>query len=381
MNTKTIYQKEVNDFCDANLRMSPSDIFQKAKENSQSAEEEDTLSEKFPLSEENEKSKIVPMRKKRVAFKLVLPIACALILGMSVLAATGSLSTLIQSLFGDPITAEIVEDGYLQELHFVQSQEGFRIEVLGITGDYLQPKVLFDVYVEDEKLLGDCKKIRLDAYILGEEEYANSLSSYGSWEGYGMADEQNPNLFHVMMDGPSVWLNGDYSVVIAVCDLFMYRGEREERHPLNMEYHIKPSRRAYYPTLEKNYNVSGSDYLENNGMTYHLNRVAVGPYTTEVNMWFDYVGSSLTGEVTDYTSVAYLLDENYLDLMDKLKIVIDDVEYSCSSPGYIWCDEANEAGDWNRCYVSPQFPGTDMKRAEKILLKYGDVEYVIKTNQ
>ena len=72
----------------------------------------------------------------------------------------------------DQVSADMVEQGYYYAVNKSYTDGRFQIDFKGVTGDMVNPMLVFDVYVNDEELAAEYDEIVLYAYILGENEYA-----------------------------------------------------------------------------------------------------------------------------------------------------------------------------------------------------------------
>ncbi len=363
------YKAQMDGFCNANCKTTAEDILKRAKEKS-------TSNEKVCASEN-----VVDFqerKKKKKAWKALVPAACFLLIGTTALAATGQLGELFRNIFKDETTAEIVEQGYLYEIHQTVEEDIFKVELIAVTGDAETPKLLFDVYVNDEKLVAKNDQLSMSAYILGEEQYANELDKYGFWEAYGVKDEEIDNLYHVSMPGAPYWMNSGNPVVVDICQIhFDLDKELWTTYELNMEYRFTPPQDAFYPVSYVEYENMKFSY---GGIDYYLVEAEYGSYNAVIHLEYDYIGSEFANGETDYSELEEELHNNWLEFISTVTLVVDGKIYTVDedNQGYTWCDEKGEVYEKNHCNVHPYFPSFNYEEATSVVLKVGDVSYTLK---
>lgn len=363
------YKAQMNGFCDANCKTTAEDILKRAKEKSMSGKNENETDNVVDFTERKTKKK---------AWKALIPAACFLLISTTALAATGHLEELFRNIFKDETTAEIVEEGYLYEIHQTQEEDIFKSELVAVTGDAATPKLVFDVYVSDEQVVRNNDQIRMLAYVLGEEQYENELDQYGPWEAYGQKDDEIPNLYHVSMTGPSVWMTSGEPVVVDILQINVdLQNELWTTYETNMVYRFTPPTELYHPVSDAYYEDMKFSY---GGIDYYLNNATFGVYRSELGFQYDFVGTTFAGKETDYAVLEEKLHSNWLEFVDSLVLVVDGKEYKVNpdDKGYTWCDVKGEAIGKNRCGIYPSFPSVDYENAESVILKAGDTSYTLK---
>ncbi len=182
----------------------------------------------------------------------------------------------------DQVSADMVEQGYYYAVNKSYTDGRFQIDFKGVTGDMVNPMLVFDVYVNDEELAAEYDEIVLYAYILGENEYARKGTSYGTCEGIGKADERQNNLYHVTMRGTPAWITEGIATVVDVCQVdFVKTSEQPVTYPINIpESRLTIPQTKFYPVLEMRY--SGVSFTHG-GREYVLKTAEYGMYDTRLN--------------------------------------------------------------------------------------------------
>jgi hypothetical protein len=372
MSVKITYKQQVDAFCDEKNTLTAEEMLRIAKERISGQEQQpENIAKVIDLTEQ---------RKKRSGFGKVLSAACIIIVctmavATTALAATGKLGDVFRMIFKDETSANLVEQGYYYEVNQSASDGIFQIDLLAVTGDAQTPKLVFDIWVDDPNITLGNEQMYISAYTLGVEQYENELDQYGMCEGSGYRDAENTNLYHVVLDGAPAWISYGETVVISVREIRFRHIARP--YMVNVEYRLEVPPMDLHPVV--------SDYLggvlvskKEDGV--YLNYVNYGAYYTELIFVFDYDGQSLEGKYTTELGLESLLQMEWRDYADDLRLVVDGVEYEANvnEGGYVWYDKQGEAGNKNRCYVAPRFPAIDYLSARKISLKQGDTEYRLK---
>lgn len=248
-------------------------------------------------------------------------------------------------------------------------------DLLAVTGDAQTPKLVFDVRVNDPNVTQGNDRIFLSAYTLGVEQYENELDKYAMCEGGGYQDAENPNLYHVVMDGAPVWLSYGEPCVVSVREIRFRHIARP--YEVNMEYRLEVPPMDLHPVVSDYF---GGVLVSDAEDGYYLDYANYGAYYTELIFMFDYDGKSMEGKYTTREGLESLLQMKWRDYADDLRLVVDGTEYEAlaNEAGYVWYDNAGESRPKNRCYVAPRFPAVDYHAARKITLKQGNEEYRLK---
>lgn len=372
MSVRMTYKQQVDAFCNEKNIMTAEEMLRIAKERTSEQEEHS--------KKETDLIDFTEQKKKRMSFGKVLSAACIIIVcsmavATTALAATGKLGEVLRRIFEDETSAGLVEQGYYYEVNQSVSDEMFRVDLLAVTGDAYTPKLVFDIWVNDPNITQGNDRIFVSAYTLGVEQYENELDRYGMCEGSGYRDAENPNLYHVVMDGASAWISYGEPVVVSVREIRFKHIARP--YVVNMEYRLEVPPMDLHPVV--------SDYLggvlvseKTDGI--YLNYANYGVYYTECIFVFDYDGKSLEGQYATEAGLESLLQMKWRTYADDLRLVVDGTAYEtiANEGGYVWYDKDGTAGYKNRCYVTIHFPAIEYDTAKKICLKQGNTEYRLK---
>ncbi|MBQ8167215.1 MAG: hypothetical protein IJZ96_09290 [Lachnospiraceae bacterium] len=388
---KLQYKKQVDELCMAGCSVTAEDILAKARERQLDAAEviddktDSNISDKAKGSivkfEKAKKEKAKAKKAKKAIWKMVVAAASVLLICTTTLATTGKLSEWYDKYFGDekePVTKEIIKEGYLYDINQSVTDGIFSVDLIGVTGDAETPKLAMDIYINDDALAAAHDEIRLMVYILGTYQYENELDLYSPWEGHAKQDENVPNLYHMVITGPPVWMCNGEEVVVDVWQIVMDEDAEiwDDRYP-NIKFRYTAPADIFYP-------VSYFEYedmkFSQGGIDYYLTRGEYGPYRSELLFEYDYEGTTLVGGEDNYLELEGKLQDNWLQLVDTMVLVVDGVEYpvNAEDKGYTYCDEKGEFGKKNHCNIHPYFPSIDLETAESIVIKAGDTSYILK---
>lgn len=373
------YKNQIDELCVATCNVTAENILAKARERQSDAKSDITKE-----TDDKQQQKVVPFKKsnaKKVMWKVMVAAASVLLICTTTLAATGKLSEWYDKYFGDakePVTKEIIDDGYLFDINQSVSDGIFTAELIGVTGDAETPKLAMDIYINDDELVAVHDEIRLMVYILGTYQYENELDKYGAWEGYAKQDAENPNLYHAIITGPPVWMCCGEEVVVDVWQIVMDADAKiwDDRYP-NLVFKYTAPAEVFHPV---NYFEYENMKFSHGGIDYYLTRGEYGPYRSEFAFEYDYEGTTLAGGEDNYWKLEQKLQDNWLELVDTMVLVVDGVEYKVNQEdkGYTYCDEKGEFGKKNHCNIHPYFPSVDLDAAESIIIKAGDTSYTLK---
>lgn len=380
MNFNETYKKQMDNFCDENITASANDILLKAKS-----------------AEAPSESRIIEFKPKKKAKKftafIAAAVACSMVASVTALAATGVLGQWIDQIFGDKVTSEIVDKGYLYEINQSKEDENFRIDLIAVTGDSSTPKLLFDVYLNGEDMVKATDKILLHAYILPEEKMENEIDDYAPSMGIGVKDENAEGLYHVLMDGPMAWLTGGNEVMVKVSNVILnpttegtgiedagdvsdYNGkECDEWIAADLQYRFTSAATNFHPISDIAYNEGIS--FNHNGISYNLTRGEYGVYASMLSFEYDYLGTEFAKGETEYEKLEAKLHENWRSFIKDVTLIVDGTEYKVNAKetemGYTYCNPETK-----HCNTLPYFPSFEYKSAQSIVLKHGDTSYTLK---
>ncbi len=367
MSIKNEYKKQMDAFCEMTCNVTADDIMRKVQ----------AAQENHPSGEDNV-IKFSEKTKKKTVQRLMILAACLVLMMTTALAATGKFGDMFRNIFGDETTADIVDKGYLYEVHQTQTKDIFTVELVAITGDAETPVIVFDVYINDEKLAAENDRIQMLAYTLGVEQFEQELDKYGPYEAYGEKDAEIDNLYHFSIVGAPVWMTRGEEFVVSICQINLdINDDIWTTYEPNIEYRLTVPQELFHPVSYEYYDQVSFKY---EGSEYHLNRVECGPYRTQISFWFDLEGEEFDAAVADPLDEELRQDNKWAEFAKTLTLVVDGVEYKVDSEqrGLVWLDDEAEAGTKNRCYVHPVFASIDFDGASEVYLKAGEMNVRIK---
>ncbi len=370
MKFQDIYKEQVNEFCELHNKVTAEDILRQTKE--QTVEQDNIVS--------------FEQKKKPRTWKGFLSVAsivlvCTLAVATTALAATGVLQDMLRKMFKDETSAELADQGHFYEANKTATDGLFRVDFIGVTGDDRTAKMFFDIYVDESVDVTGKDEMRVWVSTIGTDTGDNSgWKEYGPLPAYGVKDEENDHLYHVTrMDG-TVRMDNGIPMLVKVKEIeFCVDTPQAEHYDVDIEFSMNVPEEALVPAV---FEYHGGLQFEHETNNYYLNYVTFGVFRTDLNIVFDYDGTSLEGQYANSFELEELLQEPWRQFVSEVTLVVDGTEYVVNESdlgyGFIWYDEKGEAGHVNRCYVNPQFPAIDHANAEEITIQWRDTVYKLK---
>ncbi|MBQ8314945.1 MAG: hypothetical protein IJX95_04300 [Lachnospiraceae bacterium] len=286
----------------------------------------------------------------------------------------------LRELHKDEISATIVEKGYYYAVDESRIADIFRFDLKAVTGDMQNPKMVFDVIVEDDMLTEMYENIHLYVGCFTEDQY-NPENKY-SWNrvGCGIRDKENKKLYHVTMDGAML---GYGPTVIDICRVGFDFDQDDSDGVL--WYEVEPE--AYLvdmPATE--FHPAYDEYYDNmifvyNGREYEIRYAEFGMYRTQIGFYTDIDAKEVPADEDGLQDYRDELQEEWLDFAKTLRFVADGKEYKVidedGKRGYVWFDaEEDEISYTANAY--PYFPPIDFIKADVIEVKSGDTVHRLK---
>lgn len=372
MSVKIEYKRQVDAFCDTRHRVTAAELLRLA--------EERDGGDNTQIEETGAVIDFTEQRSRKTAWKKVLSAACIVIMlslaiTTTALAATGKLGELFRKIFQDETTAGLVEEGFFHEINQSVTEGVFRVDLIAVTGDINTPKLVFEVYVEDENLTSYNDRICLSAYTLGEEQYEKELDRYTTFEAWGVKDGEVDNLYHVSLDGASAWISHGEPVVVSVREI---RFEHvAQPYYMNLEYRFALPQGGLHPVIQTYYGGTCFPYEE---VEYYLNYVEFGVYNTGCSFMFPYDGESLEGKYATPEGLEMQLQRQWDAFEEELVLSVDGMECGrCPElDATVYCDTEGLAGPTGWYHVWVYFPDIDVSTAKEVYLKHGKSKLRIK---
>lgn len=377
MNAKELYSKQVNAFCEDNCKLTAADILAQVL-NRTNDPDAATPSDTVGKTESN----ITPIKGKKKIFRLGhMAAACIisfLLIGTTLAATSKYWGDFTKNTKGDEKTSEIVEKGYTYEVQESLINERFSAVLLGFTGDKNEPKVLFDIFINDPSISTDAKTVGIKVYTLGVEQFENELDHYGYNIAYGVQDEENEDLYHFSFTGTPVWLGGGSEAVVQIFEIFLTDNEGAvQTYDVNFEYRVTIPLDSFHPVHSINPIV---DFTYED-ITYSLNGIEFGYYETWVALFSDTIVQNPPNDSEELNSASLNMRRNWKAVVSSATMIVDGTEYQLlEESGYsnVWFDTQAEAGTQYRCYMHLFFPDIDYSGANEIILILGGNEIKLK---
>lgn len=275
----------------------------------------------------------------------------------------------------DPETRSIMESGYYYELDNVVEDGIFKLEFVAASGYADDPRLLLNVYVDDEEIIAQNDKIQVFAYCLDQETYDkemndNSIEGYGQWDAYGVQDKNDPHLYRVTLPSGSFLAGGTWVVFDMTTIRFGTRDTEWKEYQVNLKEMIKvPYHIAFYPTL--GISTEGLEF-KSDTKTYKLYWTHIAHDLTDLVFFYDfddvYYDEKIVGN--DGTQFSNFIKEVVLE--------INGVEYKVNPDARPYIN-MTEDRDNVQYYVYAEFPGVkDVVGIKEVIVKYRDVEYKLR---
>lgn len=289
------------------------------------------------------------------------------------------LSAHLREIHQDEVSAGLVDEGYFYLVEERRTDSGFCFDLIALTGDFNDRKMVFDVTVDDEELTEKYDTIYLNVGAYSETRYNANERSWNS-EGYGIRDKENKNLYHVTMDngGPNFG-----PVVINICRVGF--GTDPEDMSGSVWFGVEQGKfefdvpnETYAPVLNGDYENLVFSYGERK---YGLNYICFGNYRSEAGFYTMIDSEEVPEEEEAQKKYMEERQKEWLEFEDTLILTVDGKEYKVMEKEEyrrdIWFYEEEEESAY-RGIVFPNFPVIDYRNVSKIELKSGDTVYRLK---
>jgi len=284
----------------------------------------------------------------------------------------------LRTAHGDEISAQLVEKGYYYEVNESNTDGIFRIDFKAVTGDMMNPMLVFDVYVNEAELAAAYDEIKLYAYTLGDEAYNIRLDSYAPCEGYGIRDVEEKNLYHVTIPGASAWMTMGKPFVVDVCQVdFMNQNQRPVTYPVNVpEIVLTVPQTKFHPVLELGY--TGFSFIHG-GREYVLKTAEYGPYRTGL-----YFSCIVDKDVIPMNPVDFnFLDDSsrlvWKDFLSDMALEVDGTMYCVNDNGSVTFFEGDVTEEEYHGRGFAYMPGVNFAWAKEAKIWVGTVGYDLKS--
>lgn len=383
------YKKEVNAFCDNNLKLTAQDILS-ARENGAKATVTDISS---TASTRRRKVRIIPL----VA-------AMTLIIGFTGVIAGAAGYGPLASLFSnrsaaeyaddskgahdDSISANLVASGYSMYIGQTQTVGDFEVTFEGVTGDWVNPQMAFTIRTDNQEFYESHDRLYMTVYKGTDEDafgrrvdlvgievdnfyYFDTAIAYKSSEDpsvyiltYGVYQQYvNPGAtiyteVRSIRETADTYINYDREEIMLNCEFsFDIPGHVEELAPISV-YAV-------------NYD-EASTFTATHDIEYHLTYVVFGQYSTEVEVEFYYGGTDLEYIDEDFWGNYETAEATFQDMTTDMRLVVDGIEYLPTELGGVYPEETG----LRRGTVT--FPEVNFIDSESISVIYNGQEINIK---
>lgn len=337
------YKKSVNTMCENDIHVTAQDVLAKYKELCNKETVADTMN---PSVKENKSSNIHKFKKAKSIWKIVVPAAAVFIFStVTVFAATlyrNEIAQMISQVFGDSTTAHMVENGYFYTINEVQSDKNCKVVLLGVSGDYSNPMIMCDVYLNSKNAALNTDELKMNVSILEKSEYLSNKDKYGTDEVIGVKDEENPRLYHFEIRGYRTHMINEKTVVFDVTNMTYFDGNgKNVSYNPNFTYEfVVPMTEMAKPISYYFYNVTTT--YKNVEFTFFY--IEYGSYETEVSFHYDqtYDPNSGLTENEYYNMLENIADE----LFGSSYMELDGVRYDYTAINDGSYDDSNIVGKW-----------------------------------
>ena len=322
----------------------------------------------------------MPRRKIRMFRKgIIIAAACATAAGLTAIGAGaagyGPFAELFREKYQDDTTADLIDQGYLYEIHQSFTDGIYRADLIAVSGDLENPKLIIDLYIDDPDIAAANETVNLGVYTLGVYQYENELDQYAWADGTGYRDPEIPNLYHASVQGAPAWMSRGEECVIDITAI--YRNEPDgtpviDRTHMETRLTIPAGELADTDCLY--YGVEDNMVLSCNGTDYLLTCAQFSAYQTEISFRL-HMDEFLANAPEDAQEDTNLFKDTVLN--DALVLIADGTAYSCNPDCcYIWWD--TEEDDAAYGYVTALFTQIDYASAQNVALLAGDASLTLK---
>lgn len=383
------YKKEVNAFCDNNLKLTAQDIL--------------SAREKGTKTTVTEIDNAASTRRKKVR---IIPLVAAMTLAIGftgVLAGTtghGPLASLFsskseaeyaddsQSAHNDLISANLVATGYSMYIGQTQTVGDFDVTFEGVTGDWENPQMAFTISTDNQEFYESHDKLYMTVYkgadaeafgrrvdLVGIEDdnfyYFDTATAYKSPEDPSVYILTYSVYQHYVIPGSTIYtevrsirettdtyINYDMEEIMLNCEFsFDIPENYEELAPVSV----------YAASYEE-----APVFTATHDVEFHLTKVVLGQYSTGVEVEFYYTGTDLEYIDEDFWGNYEAVEEAYQGTTADMRLVVDGTEYLPTELGGVYADETG----LRRGMLT--FPEVNFSDATSISVVYNGQEIVIK---
>ena len=382
------YKKEVNTFCDNNLKLTAQDIL--------SAREKGAKTNITAISG-------TASTRRKVRF-IPLVAAMTLVVGLTgVLAGAtghGPLATLFnsrseveyaddtKSAHDDLISANLVASGYSMYIGQTQTVGDFEVTFEGVTGDWANPQMAFTIRTNNQEFYEShdrlymtvYKGINADAYgrrvdLVGIDSddyfYFDTATAYRSPE--------DPSVYILTYSVYQFYVNPGATIYTEVRSIRetadTYINYDREEIMLNCEFSfdipVNYEELAPVSVYSVSYDAAPV-FTGTHDVEYHLIQVVFGQYSTEVEVEFYYSGTDLQYIDEDFWGNYEAVEAAYQSTTSDIRLVVDGTEYLPTELGGVYADETG----LRRGMLT--FPEVDFTDSTSISIVYNGQEIIIR---
>ena len=118
--------------------------------------------------------------------------------------------------------------------------------------------------------------------------------------------------------------------------------------------------------------------LSSGNVDYRLFYCRYGKDETSMTVKFDFLGTELAGDETDYDKIDEKFDKDWHRFSDTFILSVDGTEYEPKELGYSYYDKDGESFEPGTCSIGLTFPGINFAEAESVTLTANDKTIILK---
>ncbi len=387
MNFEKMYKQQMDICCDQTIVYTATDIFKtaKAREQQSVAEEQQEVKKVQSadiISKENEESK----KKKslwaiyqgwELFYRVAVPVACLFFLCTTIYATSESISyltALIREKTGDDITADIAEEGYVSEINLTESAGVFDVTLIAISGDELNPQLVFQIKINDEEICANNEEIEADVAVMGAQQFETEKENYMPVRGVAKQDTENPSLYYMTVEAAPAWfVNPGENIVVYVSQIFTEMESTElVSYDVNMEFRFGTMDFNTASVITAHYSNIDADHYNR---VCELERIEYSDY--KCNVVFRYVENGMSHEGRINLAKLFL-DEQDVALVVDGEVYKPIISGATGEPELYAQSQYGEGRESKWYDLTVVFPAIDYEAAESIALRVDDVLYELK---
>lgn len=273
--------------------------------------------------------------------------------------------------------AKLVEENYYSLIDAEAEDDFFAADVIAVTGEGENFKILVDITVKDKKLASQFESLSVEYYNLGAEQFAVSVAGYGTEIIYGTKDPEQSNLFHCALTGFSAWLVNEQETVVAFrrINLLPSASSGEDKMvflPDIMLTFVTPASAYCHGTTAEYFTNTAT--FEYDGVTYHIYYGQYFMDGSHLDVRFSLADTPIAENNERFSEMQRAWLKSFREAIKEMYVVADGVTIDLKRTdieSYYFSSETGKDID-STGYMWIKFAPVDFKNADQLELHLGD---------